>query len=201
METMFATLRKLTTAAGALAVAITMSVAAHAAPIGHTSFGVGGGFTLTTGADLGNANSFAITNGGAVTVTASDPYDLTGLITVGGTGTLQGISNLTSFTPITNFLLLATGVAIDLNTLTIDGRSGGPPGFLNLKGQGILRAPGFDPTAGIFSWTGTTTDNLTFSFAVEASNNVPEPFSLGLLGLGLTGIALRRRMTTQKTAA
>src|SRR6185369_2437195 len=110
----------------------------------------------------------------------------------------QGIPNLSAFTPIANFLTLATGVSLDLNTLNIDGRSGGPPGFLNLSGRGVLHAPGFDATPGLFSWSGTTTDNLTFSFAVESST-VPEPFSLGLLGLGLTGIALRRRVM-QKAA-
>ena len=189
---MFTTLKKVATAVGTLAVALAMSVAAEAAPISHTSFGVAGGFQLTSGTDLGNTNSFTITNAGAITVTAADPYDLAALITVGGTGVLQGIPNLSAFTPIANFLQLFTGVTIDLDTLTIHSRSGGPPGFLNMSGRGVLHAPGFDATPGMLSWTGTTTDNLTFSFAVESST-VPEPFSIALLGLGLAGIALMNR--------
>ena len=191
--------KKFTAAAGTLAAALMVSTIASAAPIGHTSFGVTGGFTVPAGTDLGNTNSVTITNGGAVTVSTPDPYSLSGLVTLGEAGTLQNLTSLSAFTPIMNYLTLSSGVTIDLLSLMINGRSGGPPGFLNMSGAGVLHAPGFDPTSGILSLTGTTTDNLTFSFAVEASNSnpVPEPVSLTLLGAGLLGIAFvsRRRIT------
>jgi hypothetical protein len=198
-HSMFAGLRKFTAAIVMGAAVLAMSAAAQAAPISQTSFGVAGGFKLADGTDLGNTNSITITNGGSVVVTSGDPYDLHALVNFGGTGTLKDLPSLTGFTPIMSYLSLTSGVSLDLLSLNIVSRAGGPPGFLNLSGQGVLHAPGFDATNGLFSWTGTTTDNLTFSFAVQTSatsNPVPEPISLGLLGLGLAGIAIRRRTKT-----
>ncbi len=165
---------------------------ASAAPIGNASFGIGGAFTLPSGADLSNTNSIFISNGGMIVVSAPAFLDLAGLATLGMTGTLQDLPNISGFTPINGFITLSSGVSVDLATLAINGQAGPIPGFINLSGNAIINAPGFDATAAQLTFTGTSSDNRSFTLAVTTSitseppaEGVPEPMSLALLGVGV----------------
>jgi hypothetical protein len=188
----FFQIKTLFTLAAALTALVTVSLPASAAVIQQTSFGISGAFQIPSGSHLGNTDAITIGNGGTIIVTQADPYDLAGIVTWGQMGTLQNIPSLSAFTPIMGYLTLASGVSLDLTSLSIISRSGPTPGFLNLSGRGILHAPGFDATEGLFSWSGTTTDNLTFTFSVHTSA-VPEPLPIALLGLGLIGLVVARR--------
>lgn len=188
---------------GAVGIMAAFSSTAQAAPIGHTSFGISGAFAIPSGTNLGTANSITIKNGGHIIVTAPDTFDLSGLIHFGDGGILKDLPNLSAFTPIASFLSLTSGVSLDLNSLTIISRTGPTPGFLNMSGNAVLHAPGFDATSGVFTWSGTTSDNLTFTFAVTASAEtqpqpVPEPLSLGLLSAGLLGVSFSRRLRKRR---
>lgn len=196
--------RNLVVAVGALGAAFSLTPSsADAATINFASFGIGGAFALPAGTHLGNTDAIFIGNGGAIIVTQGDIGDLSGLITFGQSGTLADIPSLSSFTPISGYLTLGSGVSLDLNSITVNSASGPAPGFLNISGNGTLHAPGFDPTEAKVTWTGTTSDNQSFTLALHTS--VPEPLSVALLGLGLLGVffTTRRamnRMATQTVA-
>ena len=189
-------IRSLTkTVLGAAAAACLMFSTAQAAPIMNASFGFTGAFNPAPGTHLGNTTGFFVANSGQVTVSAPGQFDLAGFLPIGTLGTMMNIPSFAAFAPINDFFSI-NGVTFDLNSFTVLGQFGPLPGFINAVGTGILSAPGFDDTAATISLSGTSVNNLAFTFGVTAeahSAPVPEPFSIALLGLGLLGAYIGRR--------
>jgi len=78
----------------------------------------------------------------------------------------------------------ATSIVIDTQTAN----------FLNIKGNGIasINSGNYEDTPGVWSFTSTSTGGGLFTFG--ASTSVPEPATILLLGAGMLGLALRKRM-------
>jgi hypothetical protein len=184
-------LKTAVTAIGLLCAALLFSAEAQAVPIANTSFGITGGFTVPSGTHLGNTDAIFMTNGGLISVTSPDMLDLAGIVNFGDTGTLQDIPSISSFSSISGYISLSNGVSVDLNSLNLWAQIGPTPGFINLYGDAVIHAPGFDATAGVITITGTSSDNQSFAIGVTTSAQaplvapVPEPISIALVGFGM----------------
>ena len=161
-----------------------VSVNAFAATM-NGSLIVGGEYSATGGANLGDATTIDLSTVGANGGTG----DVTGTIdmsTPAGTGSS---ASLTAFLPVNTFFTVA-GWTLDLSTLNVIQQS---VGVLNLSGVGVLSGNGFDATDvdWSFSSQSATSYSMTVSNAV-----VPVPAAAWLLGSGLIGLAsIARRRT------
>lgn len=189
-----------TTPAQAALVTGQISIGGYAAPSGSGSFGTANGYDAV----MGQGGAASPGTAGGITSYGAGSGSFAGLScssNAGGCGTIADILNFGTFSPITGFLTLATGVggptiSFDLSSIYNSSANADPltGGTLMFSGLGTINFSGYDATPGVFTFTAQGNQISSFS-AAAISAPVPEPgtWALMLLGFGAVGYSLRRR--------
>ncbi len=159
--------------------------AAQAVPItGDISFT--GSYTIDNTSNLALATKFLSFDG--VTVTTGEASG-TYAGTDGAPVTFQPFAfSDAGVTPLWTFTIGLTTFSFDATTLT---KPFANVNNLVVEGVGVAHVTGFDDTPGFWSITANKA-GTSFSFSSSAAT-VPEPAAIGVAGLGLATIFLRRR--------
>ncbi len=151
--------------------------------------GFGGLFNPTggTGVDLSDATGVSI--GFAVVTDGTGDF----APAIGSAATFNQIDFNPANTPITPLWSVnagATTYSFDLLGISLDFQDADQ---INLSGNGILMANGFDDTPGAWTFSGQQ-GNVFFTFsAITIAEAVAEPSTILLLGVGFLGLALTRK--------
>ena len=156
--------------------AMTLAGTAAAVPI-TGSIGFTGAYAIETGNNLGDATELSFSG---VEVNGTATGDFSGLL-----GDPANFSNLVISDPFASQLLWNVGgFSFTANTLNIITQSSVA---LVVSGVGTISHANFDDTSG--TWVYSVNTGLTFS-----AGTVPAPGIALLLGVGLVGISLARKM-------
>lgn len=173
--------------AAATALILSLSGAANAAFI-EGEITMSGAFTPTGGNDLGDATGIDF-DGGFAIHDANGDFALAG-ISVGDNGVYADFDFINPLVAPLGPLWSIGGFSFALEEIAIVFQSSA---FLVLQGSGTISAAGFDDTNAMWSLTANSAGTL-FNFSSGAT--VDEPSVLALIGLGLLGLRLRRRVAS-----